>query len=257
MKRLILAALLLGLFAAPARAESKVVDYEHDGVKLKGYLAWDETVKGKRPGVLVVHEWWGLNDYARKRADQLAKMGYVAFAVDMYGDGKSSEHPEEAQKMMEACKKNRDTWLGRANAGLEVLRKNENVDPKRLAAIGYCFGGSTVLELAYTGADVKAVASFHGGLTVPESTKDVKAHVLIATGGSDAFIPKEQVEKVRARLEEGKVHYKIEVYPGAVHSFTVPGADKHGNKNMAYDKDADEKSWAAMKAMFDEVFGTK
>jgi dienelactone hydrolase len=256
MSRMVFALLALLLAGGVARADvkSETVTYEHDGVKLKGHLAWDDAVKGKRPGVLVVHEFWGLNEYARKRADQLAAMGYVAFAVDMYGEGKVGEHPEDAKKMMSEVRASKEKWLGRANAGLKVLRENALVDSKRIAAIGYCFGGSTVLELAYSGADLVAVVSFHGGLSVPESTKDVKAKILICHGAKDTFTSEETIQKLRATLDAGKVDYQFISYPDAVHSFTVPDADKHGMKGVAYNEAADKKSWEDMKKLFDTVF---
>jgi dienelactone hydrolase len=257
--RALVAAFVLGLGAPAARADVKTedVNYEDAGVKLKGHLAWDDAVKEKRPAVLIVHEVWGLNDYARKRAEQLAKMGYVAFACDMYGEGKVFEHPDDAKKMMAEIRANKEKWLARATAGIEVLRKNEKVDPKRIAAIGYCFGGSTVLELAFSGADLSAVVSFHGGLSVPESTDKIKAKILICHGADDAFIPKETIEKLKAKLDAGKVSYKFIAYPGAVHSFTVPEADKHGMKGVAYNAEADKKSWEDMSALFEEVFKKK
>jgi dienelactone hydrolase len=258
MKKLFLASLLLffSVHAAWAEVKTKTVTYDSDGTILKGYIAWDDAVKGKRPGVLVVHEFWGLNDYARRRAEQLAQMGYVAFAADMYGDGKSSTHPEEARAMMAAVRENMKTWMGRANAALKVLRDNEWVDGKRLAAIGYCFGGATVLELGYTGADLKAVVSFHGALPVPESTKDIKARILILQGADDPNVTADTVQKLKAALDQGKVKYKFVSYPGAVHSFTVPDAEKAGIKGLAYNAEADRKSWQEMTDLFQAVFKT-
>jgi dienelactone hydrolase len=221
---------------------------------MKGTLAWDDAVSGKRPGVLVVHEFWGLNDYARHRAEQLAKMGYVALAADMYGDGKSSAHPEEARAMAESVRNNIKTWLGRGNAALQVLRENELVDPKRLAAIGYCFGGATVLQLAYSGADLAAVVSFHGALPIPDSTQAIKARILILQGAEDSHVTPETIQKLKAALDQGKVKYKFISYPGAAHSFTVPDADKMGMKGIAYNAEADRLSWQEMTNLFQEVF---
>ncbi len=259
LRTLLLAAgvLALGGGAAQAAVKSKVVTYEYDGVPLKGYLAWDDSFSGKRPGVLVVHEWWGLNDYARKRADELAKLGYVAFACDMYGGGKTTEHPKEAGAFAGEVRKNLKTWQGRALAGLKVLQGNEHVDGQKLAAIGYCFGGSTALELAYAGAPLKAVATFHAALPVPtpEQAKAIKARILVCHGADDAFIPPETIQKFKAALDAAKVDYKFESYPGAVHSFTVPTADKVGMKGMAYNAAADRQSWEAMQALFRETIG--
>jgi dienelactone hydrolase len=161
----LLALAMVVAMAASARAEVKTraISYEYGGVTFKGHLAWGDAAKGKRPGVLVVHEWWGLNDYARQRAEQLAGLGYVAFACDMYGEGKNTEHPREAGQFAGEVRKNIKVWQGRAQAALKVLRDQEQVDANKLAAIGYCFGGSTALQLAYTGADLKAVVTFHAG----------------------------------------------------------------------------------------------
>jgi dienelactone hydrolase len=249
--------LLAHATATAAAVRTKEVTYTHDGTTLKGFLAWDDAATGKRPGVLVVHEWWGLNDYARKRAEMLAGLGYVAFACDMYGDGKTTDHPKEAGEMATAVRQNVKTWLGRATAGLKVLQDNENVDAKKLAAIGYCFGGSTVLQLAYAGADVGAVVSFHGALPVPDEdqAKAIKAKILICHGAADAFIPEGTIQKVRAALEAAKADYQMVYYGEAVHSFTVPGADKKGIKGIAYNAEADRRSWQHMRQLFGEVFG--
>ncbi len=252
---------LLALPAALARAEVKTrsITYEHGGVKFKGHLAWDDAVKGKRPGVLVVHEWWGLNDYARKRAEQLAALGYVAFACDMYGAGKHTGHPREAGQFAGEVRKNVQVWQGRARAALKVLKDQEQVDPSNLAAIGYCFGGSTALQLAYTGADLKAVATFHAALPVPEpaQAQAIKAKVLVCHGAADSFIPEATCQKFRAALGEAKVDYEFIYFGGAVHSFTVAGADKVGLKGMAYNAAADRRSWRAMRDLFDEAFGRR
>ncbi|MEK6675053.1 MAG: dienelactone hydrolase family protein [Planctomycetota bacterium] len=246
-----------GATVSNAEVRTKTVTYDHAGVTLKGHLAWDDANKEKRPGVLVVHEFWGLNDYARKRAEQLAGLGYVAIAVDMYGDGKMTDHPQEAGAMAGQVRENLATWLGRANAGLMVLRECEFTDPKRIAAIGYCFGGSTVLQLAYSGADISAAVSFHGSLPIPDSTKDIKARILICHGAKDTFIPEETIKSVRTKLDDGKVNYKFVAYPDAVHSFTVPDAEKRGMNGVAYNAEADRQSWQDMTRLFSEVFGGK
>jgi dienelactone hydrolase len=241
--------------AANAAVKTKVINYEYDGVKLKGFLAWDDAHNRKRPGVLVVHEWWGLNDYARKRAEELAKLGYVAFACDMYGDGKTTEHPKEAGQFAGAVRKNLKVWQGRAMAGLKVLEDNPLVDSRNLAAIGYCFGGSTALQLAYMGAPLKAVATFHAALPVPtpEQARAIKPRILIGHVAVDPFLPKETIDKFKAALDAATVDYQFKSYPGTVHSFTVPGADKVGLKGMAYNAAADRQSWAAMLALFQQT----
>jgi dienelactone hydrolase len=245
------------LASATAEVQTKDMTYTHEGVSFKGFLAWDDTVKGKRPGVLVVHEWWGLNDYARDRAKQLARLGYVAFACDMYGEGKMTTHPQEAGQMAGEVRKNIKTWQGRAMASLKVLQDHELVDASRLAAIGYCFGGSTALQMAYIGADLKAVVSFHGAVQVPDEAqaKAIKAKILYCHGALDTFIPDEQIQKMRKALDAGKADYQIVYYGGAVHSFTVPNAEKAGINGIAYQKEADHRSWHHMLLLFAEVFG--
>ena len=242
---------------ASAAVKTEVVEYEFEGTKLKGFLAYDDAKTGKRPGIMVVHEWWGLNDYAKKRAEMLAEMGYVAFAADMYGEGHVTEHPAEAGKMSGEVRKSIKVWLGRANAGLDVLKKNDKVDPKQLAVIGYCFGGSTALQVALSGGDVAAVVSFHGALPIPtaEQAKSVKARILVCHGAEDKFIPDATIEKFRKTLDDAGTKYQFESYPGAVHSFTVKEADAKKLPGMAYQEAADKKSWAQMKALFDQVFG--
>jgi dienelactone hydrolase len=257
----LLAGALACTFVLPARAavKTRAVTYKYGGVKFKGHLAWDDAVKGKRPGVLVVHEWWGLDDYARKRAEQLAGLGYVAFACDMYGNGKVAEHPKEAGKMAGEVRKNVKSWQGRARAALGVLRKQDRVDPRKLAAIGYCFGGSTALQLAYSGADLSAVVTFHAALPIPDEdqARAVKAKVLVCHGAADKFIPEETAVKFRAALEAGKVDYAMVYFGRAQHSFTVRGAEKKGVPGLAYNAQADRRSWQAMLLLFQEVFGRK
>ena len=183
--------LLFGIASVHAEVQMKTVEYNDGDVALQGHFAWDDAIAGRRPGVVVAHAWWGLNDYARARAEMLAKLGYVAFAIDMYGKGKATEHAKEASAWMKQINANTERWQQRARLGLDVLRKHEFVDPTRLAAIGYCFGGSIVMQLAYSGAKLKGVVSFHGSLPVPteQQVRNVKASVLIAHGHDDVFIP--------------------------------------------------------------------
>lgn len=239
-----------------AEVKTKTIDYEHDGQKLQGLLAWDDSVSGKRPGVLVVHEWWGMDDYARNRAKMLAELGYVAFALDMYGEGKVTEHPSEASQWAGEIRKNVAKWRERAITGLEILRNSEHVDKSKIAAIGYCFGGATVMQLAYAGEDLKGVVSFHGSLPVAQGdeAKKVRCSVLICHGAEDKFIPTEQIQKFQEALSAADVDWVMISYGNAVHSFTNPAADKHGVEGLAYDKKADERSWQHMKEFFDKLF---
>jgi dienelactone hydrolase len=231
--------------SAPAELQTKKVEYKVGDLTCQGYLAWDDAVKGPRPGVLVVHEWWGLNDYARGRAEQLAKLGYVAFAADMYGEGKVTEHPKEAGEMATKVRANVEEWRKRAAAALDVLKAQPQCDKTKLAAIGYCFGGSTALQLAYSGADLKAVATFHAALPAPkpDEAKQIKATILVCHGADDKFIPEEAIKSFRDALDKAGVKYEFKSYPDTVHSFTVQGADKHNIAGMKYNKTADEDSW--------------
>jgi dienelactone hydrolase len=254
-----MAATLTAAGAASAAVQTKTVDYEADGVKLKGFLAYDDATPGKRPAVLVFPEWWGLNDYAKNRAKQLAEMGYVAFAADLYGDGKviDTAHPNDALAMVTTLRQNQKAWRGRAEAALKVITGQPNVDASKVAAIGYCFGGSTALQLAYMGADLKAVATFHAALpaATPDEAKAVKPRILICTGADDSAIPPKAIEGFTAALDTAGKKPQVVSFPGVVHSFTVPEADKVGNKNMKYDKAADEKSWQLMKDLFKDTLG--
>ena len=244
-------------FATTAHGKlvTKSVSYQQNGVQMEGYLAYDDALKGKRPAVLVVHEWWGLNDYARKRAEQLAGLGYVAFALDMYGKGKVTQHPKQAAEWMREVNQNIQLWQQRALAGLEVLKKEPTVDAERMAAIGYCFGGSTVQVLAYSGAPLRGVVSFHGSLVLPpEGTESkVKAKILICHGAADPFVKMTQLDAYISAMNNSGLDWQMIIYGGAKHSFTNPDADKAGMETLKYDRSADLRSWAQMKLFFDEV----
>lgn len=253
----IFASLIIFLLAVPAQAGvvSQPVQYTHEGTVLEGYLAYDDAAGGKRPGILVVHEWWGLNDYVRTRVVKLAQLGYVAFALDMYGKGIWTQDPTEAKKLSGHL---RGTPLmrQRALAGLDILKRNDRVDPAKIAAIGYCFGGTTVLELAYSGADVTGVVSFHGGLTAakPEDYERIKARFLILHGADDGFIPAEAINGFQEGMRKSGADWQMVSFGGAVHSFTNPDADKVGINGIAYNEKADKRSWNYMKLFFEEIF---
>jgi dienelactone hydrolase len=251
-------ALALSPLPAGAEVKTKTIEYKDGDTVLTGLLAWDDAVSGERPGVLVVHEWWGLNDYAKSRAEKLAAEGYVAFALDMYGDGKVTDHPEEAGTWMSEITGNIETWTRRAQLGLDVLKAQNQVEADSLAAIGYCFGGATVMQMAYTGADVKAVASFHGSLPpAPESVSSIEPRVFVAHGRDDAFIPKERVLAFQDGLDRAKATWDMTIYSGTRHAFTNPDAGVYGMENLQYNERADKESWAAMLLMFEEVFEGK
>jgi dienelactone hydrolase len=223
---------------------------------MEGYLAYDKQIEGKRPGILVVHEWWGINDYIRKRTEQLAVLGYVAFAADIYGKGKRAKSADEAKKYASVYQKNRQLLRSRAKAGLEVLKKMDLTDTSRLAAIGYCFGGMTVLELARSGADVKGIVSFHGTLDTPNisDARNIKGSVLVLQGADDPFVPMTQRTAFQDEMEKGNVDWQMITYGHAVHSFTNPASGNDPSKGIAYNRNADRRSWNAMKNLFAEIF---
>jgi len=249
---------VFGITSAYARVVGKTVEYTADGTVMKGYLAYNDKIEGKRPGVLVVHEWWGLNDYARKRARMLAELGYTALALDMYGEGKQAKHPDDAGKFAMELMKNFDVAKARFMAGEDFLKKQPMVDPDRIAAIGYCFGGGVALNMARQGADLKGVVSFHGSLAAvkPAEPGAVKAKVLVLHGGDDKFSTPEQVEAFKQEMATAGVDYRFIVYPGAMHAFTNPDATANGKKfniPLAYNKKADKESWAEMKKFLEET----
>ncbi len=239
-----------------AKVQSKAVPYTYGETSFEGFLAWDDSVKGQRPGILVVHEWWGLNEYARSRAEQLAALGYVAFAVDMYGKGKVTTHPEKASEWAKQTTSNVDEWLGKAQAGLKVLQEDSKVDQARLAAIGYCFGGATVMQLVYGGAPVKGVVSFHGSLPLPRKSQLIhnSAKVLIAHGDADPFLTSDHIQQFKGALDKAGIDWQMTLYGGARHSFTNPSANQFGMKALQYHKQADHRSWMHMKQFFEELF---
>lgn len=255
MMSLALTCLLAGE-TARAEVQTKVISYTDGDTPLEGFLAWDDAVSGKRPGVLVVHEWWGLEKHAEDRARKLAELGYVAFALDMYGEGKDTDHAEDAMAWSSQVRQNQDGWVQRANKGLEVLLSQDNVDPDRVTAIGFCFGGATVMQMAYSGADLAGVVSFHGSLpaATEEQAKAVKAKVLVCHGEDDPFVPKEQVLKFQEMLTAGEVDFQFISYSNTVHSFTNPDADSHNMQGAAYNRQTDERSWAHMRQFFNEIF---
>lgn len=241
--------------SAQAAVKSETVEYKDGETALRGYLYWDDAVEGKRPGVLVVHEWWGLDDHARQRAEKLAALGYVAFATDMYGAGQVTEHAQKAGEWAQQITANLEAWRARAELGLAQLKEHPKVDAARLAAIGYCFGGSTVMQLAYGGADLHGVVSFHGSLPLAEEPPDIKAQILVAHGADDPFVDAAHLDKFIQGLKDAGAKWQVNIYSGARHSFTNPDAGSHGMDALAYDATADRRSWAAMELFFEEIFG--
>ena len=238
--------------------KTQEITYESNGLTLNGYLAMPADASGKVPAVIVVHEWRGHNDYVRGRPEQLAELGYAAFALDMYGDGKLASHPEDAQAFMQEAMSDAEVTAARFEAAMEVLRAQDGVDPERTAAIGYCMGGAGVLGMARRGADLDAVVSFHGSLGTAEAAAEgaVKSKVLVCTGADDPFVPKDDVDALRAEMNTAKANYEVVEYPGVVHAFTNPGATAKGESfglPLKYDAEADADSWSRMQALFAET----
>ena len=249
----VLAALVL---AAPVRAalRSKAVEYKDGDTVLQGFAYWDDGFKDKRPGVLVAHEWYGNGPYSKRRAEMLAKLGYTAFALDMYGKGVYATDHEQAAKLAGVFFNDRASMRRRAMLGVEELKKLPHVDSSKLAAIGYCFGGTTVLELARMGADLKGVASFHGNLATPNpATEKPKAKIAVFQGADDAMTMP-AVPAFEDEMRKAGADWQFTAYGGAVHSFTVEEAGNDNSKGMAYNKEADERSWKALQDFFAEIF---
>lgn len=248
MKWLLSLMLLLPL-AVNAAVVGKLVEYEADGVKMKGWLAHDDAIKGKRPGVLVVHEWWGLNDYAKKRASMLAEAGYVALAVDMYGDGRTADNPKDAGALAGSVNKNPPVARARFAAAEKFLNRQPLVKKNELAALGYCFGGGVVLNMARNGEPLKGVVSYHGVLATDVSVKpgSIKSKIRVFTGEADPIVPTEQVEAFKTEMDNAKADWQLVSYPGVKHTFTNPEADNYATKfglPLKYDAHADHSSWA-------------
>jgi dienelactone hydrolase len=242
---------------APKIKEENIT-YSVGGTILNGYLVYDENIQGKRPAVLVVHEWWGLNDYAKSRARQLAQLGYIAMAVDMYGNGKLAANPQEAQALATPFYQNPALSKSRLDAALNKIKSYPQTDVSKIAAIGYCFGGSVVLNSAKLGSDLKAVVSFHGGLAgVPANKNLLKSGVLVCHGASDSFVPQKEVDAFKHQMDSIGARYTFKVYPDATHAFTNPDATKIGkqfNMPIAYNPEADKNAWNDMKVFLADEF---
>ncbi len=240
--------------------QTKEINYFSGGTPLKGYLAWDDSVKGERPGVLVVHEWWGHNEHARDRARKLAELGYTALAVDMYGDGKFADHPEKAGEFMNAAFKDWEGSQAKFNAAKKLLQDHATVDPERIAAIGFCFGGAVSLRMARGGADLDAVVAFHSALPLdpPVSKGQVKAAVLVINGADDGFLDPKTVATFKKEMVSATEDFTYVSLEGVKHSYTNKQADEFSKKfNIAaleYNQQADEKAWSAMQDLFKRVF---
>lgn len=257
MKQGVALLVLLFCWILPAQAQVRMetIDYKQGATQLEGYIAYDDSIKGRRPGVLIVHEWWGITPYVKKRAEQVAQLGYIAFAADIYGRGIRAETADKAGELAKIYLSDRKLLRARALAGLDILKQHPLTDKKHIAAIGYCFGGTTVLELARSGAPVQGVASFHGLLNTPtpEDARNIRAKVLVLQGADDPYAPAEQVKVFEDEMRKGGVDWQLNLYGGAVHSFTNPAAGNDPSKGAAYNAEADRRSWEAMKLFFQEI----
>lgn len=259
LMKLMTCVLLIFSSLAQAKLVGKELMYEVDGDQYKGYYVFDDAFKGQRPGVLVVHEWWGYNDYSRHRADMLAGLGYAAFALDMYGQGKLAKHPDTAQKFMQEALSNPEQPAKRFDAATDLLKKQTEVKSNNIAAIGYCFGGAVVLNMARAGKDLKGVVSFHGLLatTSPAQPGDIVAKVQVYNGAVDPFVPAEQIEAFKTEMKSAGVDFSFVNLAGAKHGFTNPAATSTGQKfdmPLAYNKAADEESWSGMTSFLEAIF---
>ncbi|MBI5485180.1 MAG: dienelactone hydrolase family protein [Deltaproteobacteria bacterium] len=251
----ITAVLLCLAVTAEAAIKTRLIEYKQGDTVLEGYLAWDDSQYSKRPGVLIIHEWTGLGPYVKRRAEMLAKMGYIAFAADIYGKGVRPADQAAAARTAEIYKNDRGLMRARAKAGLDTLKNQRQVDPRRVAAIGYCFGGTTALELARDGADIRGVASFHGGLSTPSmhDAKNISGKVLVLHGADDPFVKPYEVSAFEDEMRMAGVDWQLISYGGAVHSFTNPDAGSDNSKGAAYNEKADRRSWETLKLFLSEI----
>jgi dienelactone hydrolase len=259
MKTLLMVLTITSLLSplAMAAAHTSAVEYKQGDAVLEGYTAYKEGMSGKAPGILVVPDWMGLGDHYKKVAEKLADLGYIAFVADIYGKGVRPKDSQQAAAEAGKYKSDRGLMRQRILAALEELKKNKNVDPSRIAAIGYCFGGTVVLELARCGASIAGVVSFHGGLDspTPADAKNIKAKVLVLHGADDPLVPPDQVAAFQDEMRKGGVDWQMIYYGDAVHSFTTTAAGSEKSKGVAYNEKADKRSWEAMKSFFKELFG--
>jgi dienelactone hydrolase len=242
----------------PPKMKEETVSYMAEGVTLKSFIAYDDNIKGKRPVILVVPEWWGLNDYVKMRVRKLAELGYIAIAADMYGEGKIAENPTDAQNFSTPFYKDPNLGKIRLDAALKKVKEYSQADPANIAAIGYCFGGFVVLNYAKLGADIKGVVSFHGGMGgAPVDKNLMKAKVLVCHGAIDKFVSQKDAENFKHKLDSIGVDNTLKIYPNATHAFTNPDATATGKKfNMPieYNPEADQNSWNDMKIFFGKIF---
>ena len=242
---------------AQAKIISKPIPYQSEGFQLEGYLAYDNSYKGKRPGVLVIHEWWGLNDTVRQRVDELAAMGYVAFALDLYGKGKTTTDSKKATHMLRMVQMNVYRWHQRALVGLKVLKKQPQVDPEKIAAIGYGWGGVTLQQQVFKGADIDGAVLFSSfKIPTPEQQKKIKAKILVLQGEENPFLRPDQIADYKKVMEGSGLDWQMVVYSGAKHGFSDPNAAKYNRSDFEYNEAADKQSWSEMNRFLTELFQT-
>lgn len=254
---LVLCAGLAMATSAVAQVKTDTVEYKHGNVVLQGYLSYDPSLSGKRPGILVLPDWMGVSGYTKMRAEQLAALGYVALAGDIYGKDVHPANGQEASAEAGKYYKDRQLLRARTRAGLDFLAGQSRVDPSRLAVMGYCFGGGAALELARSGAPLKAVVTFHGSLNNPNpaDAKNIKGKVLVLHGADDPFVKQDDVKSFMDEMRAAGVDWQLVQYSGAVHGFTMKASGNDNSKGMAYNESADRRSWQAMKDFFEEVIG--
>ena len=241
-----------------AAIKTETIEYKEGDTTLEGVLIYDDSIVTKRPGILIAHQWKGLTDYEKKRGEMLAKLGYVAFAADIYGKGTRPKDVQEASQFAGKYQNDRDVLQRRVKAGFEQLKKSRMVDPQNIAAIGYCFGGTTVLELARSGAELDGVVSFHGGLGTPnaDATPNIKSKILVLHGADDPYVPNAEIEAFAQEMRRTKADWQLVAYGNAVHSFTDWNAGNDNSKGAAYNEKADKRSWEVMKDFFNELFAS-
>lgn len=239
-----------------AGIQTKAVEYKEGETVLEGYLAYDDVMEVRRPGILIVHDWMGLQDFAKQKAEELAALGYVVFAADIYGKGIRPANSQEAGTQAGIYKKDRELTRRRAQAALKVLENQSNVDTSKTFAMGYCFGGMVVLELARSGAELEGVVSFHGSLDTPkpEDAKNIKAKILVLHGADDPYVPPKDVAAFEQEMRDAKVDWQLVSYGGAVHAFTNPAAGNDPSKGAAYNETADKRSWRQLLSFLNEIF---
>ncbi len=261
MKFFLILICFLSVLMSCSGIETQSFRYSVDSKKFQGYLAYNQSETGKRPGIILVHEWWGNTDYIKQRADSLANQGYVALVVDLYGDGRTTEHPAKAKELSSDVFKNLDNAEKNLRKAIELLKANPRVNPNQIAAIGYCFGGGIVLEMAKRGLPFAGVASFHGMLSTPTIPKrgDVKAKVAVFHGGDDAMVSNQDLGKFRSQMRQANADLQIHIYPKAKHAFTNPQATELGKKHglpLEYNEAADQKSWTELMDFLQKLFSS-